>query len=174
MKPAKQTKDFTVCLHGYVLPTGVVYGNVSGITYYYNHEDMTLTVYDEKRNAWFYKKPEKFPEIMRYVRRYIVNSGEFDATIRVRHCQFKQERRDEIFHAVKKTENVHKRAVSKDWQGVGPQEKRPQGATGDYLRYPHMTDQRSVDGRNYSWAWAEKAPEDKKFDYVPTKKRVQF
>lgn len=73
MKPCKQVKAFGTCIFGRVLPLYSLFGNVSGITYYYDTKG--LHVYNNNTLHWFLAKvPQKrYNEIFTYINAFCVS-----------------------------------------------------------------------------------------------------
>lgn len=165
MKPAKQSKDFSVCLHGITIPKGAIYGNVSGVTYFCNPVTLELWVTDEERHGFKKARMADYPKIRHYVHT-VTAALEYQA-ITFEKCAHKKRERERCYQlgcAVEEKARLRTEAhYRKLYVGIGPQEKRPQGATGGYLGYPRMKDQRSVDGRNYSNKWEENVPVKKEY-----------
>lgn len=171
MKPAKQSKDFSVCLNGLVLPSGVIYGNVSGQTYYFRPDERSLTIFDRYKNKWRSANPAKYSEIMKFVRRY-ERSSEFDKSIRVRFCQFKQEQRDKDFRTAVKVMRKRERDNERFVQELLPYERK---ANYNYTRYEGSCySQRAIEGKMYlpNDAYENYAVMDKDTgEYVPVGKQ---
>lgn len=145
MKPAKQSHDFCACLEGLTLPSGVIYGNVSRVSYYYNPEVKKLSIYDKYVKKWRFANPDKYPLIMHYIHAFM--RGTEYRPEKVRWCQHKQETRDKLFSAGIRAAEQHKKTTEKIWRAVLPQEKRAQAV---FTRYDGSCySQRAIDGKMY-------------------------
>lgn len=166
MKPANMTHNFCTYLEGLTLPSGVIYGNVSGVTYYYNPDTKKLSIYDKYASKWRFGNPDKYTKIMHYVHAFM-RSADYHPE-KVRWCQYKQEQRDKEFRDNKRLNRdlVRKRLRhEREILACGPQEKRPQGATGGYMPSNSVYSQSCVDGKSYSFNWSDisNQPEENPF-----------
>lgn len=171
MRPATQTKDFSVCLNGLVLPSGVIYGNVSGQTYYFRPDERTLTIFDRYKNKWRSANPAKYGEIMKFVRRF-ERSTEYNPDIRVRFCQFKQEQRDANFRTAVKVMRKRERNNERFVRELLPYERK---VNYNYTRYDGSCySQRAIEGKGYmpETAYITVAVMDEETgEYIPTQKQ---
>ena len=171
MRPARQTKDFSVCLNGLVLPSGVIYGNVSGQTYYFRPDERALTIFDRYKNKWRTVNPAKYAEIMKFVRRF-ERSTEYNPDIRVRFCQFKQEQRDANFRTAVKVMRKREQDNERFVRELLPYERK---ANYNYTRYAGSCySQRAIEGKGYMPETAfitVSVMDEETGEYIPTQKQ---
>lgn len=170
MKPCRQTKDFSVFLEGLTLPSGVLYGNVSGQTYYYRPDERSLTIYDRYKKKWRFAKPDKHQKIMHYVHAFM-RSAEYDASIRVRFCQFKQEQRDKDFRAAVRVMAKREKDAERFTRELLPFERK---ANYNFTPFAGSCySQRAIDGKMYlpNDAYENSAVMDDNGQYIPVGKQ---
>ena len=170
MKPCRQTKDFSVFLEGLTLPSGVIYGNVSGQTYYFRPDERSLTIFDKYKKKWRFAKCDKYPKIMHYVHAFM-RSAEYDASIRVRFCQFKQEQRDKDFRAAVRVMAKREKDAERFTRELLPFERKA-----NYHFTPFAGScysQRAIDGKMYlpNDAYENSAIMNEEGQYIPVGKQ---